>query len=69
MKHRNANTWALGETRPTTNRRRALFATAAIGAGALAAPFVGNAQVSGGRKLTIQSLWTENTIGYRTFQS
>ncbi|WP_210880211.1 TRAP transporter substrate-binding protein DctP [Roseovarius autotrophicus] len=49
-------------------RRRVLFATAAIGAGAMAAPFIGNAQVSKGRKLTIQSLWTENTIGYRTFK-
>ena len=50
------------------DRRRVLFATAAIGAGAMAAPFIGNAQVSNGRKLTIQSLWTENTIGYRTFK-
>lgn len=50
------------------DRRRVLFATAAIGAGAMAAPYLGNAQVSNGRKLTIQSLWTENTIGYRTFK-
>lgn len=34
----------------------------------MAAPFVGKAQVSSGKKLTIQSLWTENTIGFRTFQ-
>lgn len=48
--------------------RRAFIATAALGAGALASPFIGNAQVSAGRRLTLQSLWTENTIGYNTFR-
>lgn len=57
------------EVVPDRGRRRVLFATAALGGGAMAAPFIGNAQVSEGRKLTIQSLWTENTIGYRTFKN
>ena len=55
-------------TRNTT-RRDALVATVAAGAGVVAAPFVVNAQVSSGKKLTLQSLWTESTIGYRTFKS
>ena len=46
--------------------RRAFLATAATGA--LAAPFIGNAQVASGKKVRIQSLWTEDTIGYRTFR-
>jgi TRAP-type mannitol/chloroaromatic compound transport system substrate-binding protein len=48
--------------------RRALIVSAPLGAAALAAPFIGNAQVSAGRRLTLQSLWTENTIGYTTFR-
>ncbi|WP_413717051.1 TRAP transporter substrate-binding protein DctP [Silicimonas sp. MF1-12-2] len=46
--------------------RRAFLATAATGT--LAAPFIGNAQVASGKKVRIQSLWTEGTIGYRTFR-
>jgi TRAP-type mannitol/chloroaromatic compound transport system substrate-binding protein len=53
---------------PTQQTRRALIASVPLGAAALAAPFIGNAQVSGGRRLTLQSLWTENTIGYSTFR-
>jgi TRAP-type mannitol/chloroaromatic compound transport system substrate-binding protein len=49
-------------------RRRILLSTAALGIGALSAPFIGNAQSASTRRLTIQSLWTENTIGYHTFQ-
>ncbi len=48
--------------------RRAFFATAAVGAGALAAPFLAHAQGATGRRLTVQSLWTEGTIGYETFR-
>jgi TRAP-type mannitol/chloroaromatic compound transport system substrate-binding protein len=58
---------ASGKVRVTATRRT-FIATAAIGAGALASPFIGNAQVSAGRRLTLQSLWTENTIGYNTFR-
>ncbi|SDD54654.1 TRAP transporter substrate-binding protein DctP [Ruegeria marina] len=69
MKHRGGTRRGPADIAPNTTRRKALFAAATVSAGALAAPFVGNAQVSGGRKLTIQSLWTENTIGYRTFKT
>lgn len=49
--------------------RRAFLASAPFGAGALAVPFIGNAQVSAGRRLSLQSLWTENTIGFQTFRA
>lgn len=48
--------------------RRAFIASATLGAGTVAAPFIGNAHVSAGRRLTLQTLWTENTIGYNTFR-
>jgi TRAP-type mannitol/chloroaromatic compound transport system substrate-binding protein len=35
----------------------------------LAAPNIGDAVAAGGKTLKIQSLWTENTIGYRTFKN
>ena len=34
----------------------------------LAAPYVGDAAAAAGKTLKIQSLWTEDTIGYRTFK-
>ncbi|MCL5776932.1 TRAP transporter substrate-binding protein DctP [Limibaculum sp. FT325] len=37
------------------------------GAG-LAAPYLGNARAAATKELKVQSLWTENTIGYRTFR-
>lgn len=69
MKHRIHSDRETKQSTLNKGRREALFATAAVSVGALAAPFIGNAQVSDGRKLTIQSLWTENTIGYRTFKN
>lgn len=56
---------------PGTSTRRSLIKAATLGAGALAvaSPFIGNAQVSAGRRLTLQSLWTEDTIGYNTFRN
>jgi TRAP-type mannitol/chloroaromatic compound transport system substrate-binding protein len=48
--------------------RRTFLATATLGAGALSAPFIGKAQTTSTRRLMVQSLWTENTIGYETFQ-
>lgn len=35
----------------------------------LAAPYVGDAVAAAGKTLKIQSLWTEDTIGYRTFKN
>jgi TRAP-type mannitol/chloroaromatic compound transport system substrate-binding protein len=35
----------------------------------LAAPYVGDAAAAAGKTLKIQSLWTENTIGYQTFKN
>ena len=35
--------------------------------GGLSVPYIGNAKAAAGKTLKIQSLWTENTIGYRTF--
>jgi TRAP-type mannitol/chloroaromatic compound transport system substrate-binding protein len=52
----------------TNMKRRAVLGAAVLGAGAIAAPFISKAQISSGRRLTLQSLWTENTIGYLTFQ-
>ncbi len=49
--------------------RRTVLGAGIVGSSVLAAPFIGNAQNSAGRRLTLQSLWTENTIGYRTFRS
>ncbi|NDW44145.1 TRAP transporter substrate-binding protein DctP [Ruegeria sp. PrR005] len=69
MTHRGQSRRESAVVTPNTTRRNALFVAAAASAGAVAAPFVGNAQVSVGRKLKIQSLWTENTIGYRTFET
>lgn len=54
-------------------KRRAFLKGMLAGGGAaavagLAAPYVGNAVAAAGKTLKIQSLWTENTIGYRTFK-
>ncbi|NDR55856.1 TRAP transporter substrate-binding protein DctP [Aliiruegeria sabulilitoris] len=48
--------------------RREFLGAGLLGAGALATPFIGNAKASAGRNLKLQSLWTEDTIGYRTFK-
>ncbi|TNE46683.1 MAG: ABC transporter substrate-binding protein [Sphingomonadales bacterium] len=55
------------------SRRRSFIKGAFSGAGAaavtgLSAPFIGNAAAAAGKTLRIQSLWTENTIGYTTFK-
>jgi TRAP-type mannitol/chloroaromatic compound transport system substrate-binding protein len=55
-------------------RRRSFIKGVFTGGGAaalagLAAPNIGNAVAATGKTLKIQSLWTENTIGYRTFKS
>jgi TRAP-type mannitol/chloroaromatic compound transport system substrate-binding protein len=39
-----------------------------LAAGGLAAPYVRNATAAAGKTLKVQSLWTENTIGFQTFQ-
>lgn len=54
-------------------RRRSFIRNIVAGAGglavgALAAPHVRNATAAAGKTLKVQSLWTENTIGFRTFQ-
>ena len=56
----------LRSRRPGTPERRAFLTLAATGA--VAAPFIGNAQTAAGRKLRIQTLWTEGTIGFETFR-
>lgn len=53
---------------PENGKRRAFLGAGVVGAGALATPFLGNAQNASGRRLILQSLWTENTIGYSTFK-
>lgn len=55
------------------SRRRGFIKGAFAGAGAasvagLTAPFVGNASAATGKTLKIQSLWTEDTIGFTTFK-
>lgn len=54
-------------------KRRSVLKQALLGGGAatlggLSAPYVRNASAAAGKTLKIQSLWTENTIGYRTFE-
>lgn len=54
--------------------RRSALKTLCLGAGAtalsgVAAPYIRDAQAAAGKTLKIQSLWTEETIGYRTFKS
>lgn len=61
-----------GGSKPDTTRRN-LVRGAFTGAGAaavsgLAAPFIMDAEAAAGKTLKIQSLWTENTIGYTTFR-
>jgi TRAP-type mannitol/chloroaromatic compound transport system substrate-binding protein len=56
------------------SRRRSFIKGVFAGGGAaalagLAAPNIGDAVAAGGKTLKIQSLWTENTIGYRTFKN
>jgi TRAP-type mannitol/chloroaromatic compound transport system substrate-binding protein len=60
------------QTRPDS-RRRSFIKNIVAGAGGLAigglaAPYVRNATAAAGKTLKVQSLWTENTIGFRTFQ-
>lgn len=55
------------------SRRRSFVKSLVAGGGAaaiggLAAPYVSDAVAAAGKTLKIQSLWTENTIGFRTFQ-
>ncbi len=62
-----------GDKKDISGRRSFLRSALAGGSTAvvagLAAPYVGNAVASAGKTLRIQSLWTENTIGYRTFKT
>jgi len=57
----------------SSNRRSALkktlFGGAVAGLGGLSAPYIRDANAAKGKTLKIQSLWTENTIGYRTFKN
>jgi TRAP-type mannitol/chloroaromatic compound transport system substrate-binding protein len=59
-------------TKPTAKRRsfikHAFAGGGAVAMASLSAPYIGNAAVASGKTLKIQSLWTENTIGYRTFK-
>ena len=59
--------------RNTKMKRRSALKTLALGGGAaalggLSAPYIGDAKAAAGKTLKIQSLWTKNTIGYRTFK-
>jgi TRAP-type mannitol/chloroaromatic compound transport system substrate-binding protein len=54
--------------------RRSALKTILLGGGAaaaagLSAPYIRDARAAAGKTLKVQSLWTENTIGYRTFKT
>lgn len=48
--------------------KKILLGGGAAAIGGLSAPYISDAQAAKGKTLRIQSLWTENTIGYRTFK-
>jgi len=57
----------------TKYKRRAALKKVLVGSGAaalggLAMPYIRDAKSAEGKTLKVQSLWTENTIGYRTFK-
>ena len=72
MKHRHTDTSYSSAKSTRIGRRSALKkvflggGTTAIGA--LSIPYIRDAKAAEGKTLKIQSLWTENTIGYRTFK-
>ncbi|HSG04362.1 MAG TPA: TRAP transporter substrate-binding protein DctP [Marinobacterium sp.] len=49
--------------------RRKFLSSTALGAATITIPSIGNAEISAGKRLSIQSLWSENTIGYKTFKT
>lgn len=51
------------------SNRRNFIAKAGLSLSAVSLPSIGNAETAAGKKLTIQSLWSENTIGYQTFKT
>ena len=57
----------------TELKRRSALKTMLLGGGAalggFSAPHIQDARAASGKTLKIQSLWTENTIGYRTFKT